>query len=127
MTNLGNWFLRLAVLYLLVGVSLGLYMAASHDHTMHPVHAHLNLLGWVTMALFGLYYRSVPEAARTTLARVHFWIYVPFHFAQMVLLWTLFTGRNAVEPALAVASIAVALGCACFAVVVWRQPVLLKI
>jgi len=45
MKNLANWFLRLAVLYFIAGVSLGLYMAASQDHTMHPVHAHLNLLG----------------------------------------------------------------------------------
>lgn len=121
MTRIALWFLRLAVLYLLVGVSLGLYMAASHDHSMHPVHAHLNLLGWVTLALFGLYYRATPSAAHTRLAQVHFWIYVPFHLAMMALLWTLFTGRPEVEPLLAVASIGVALGCACFAVVVWRQ------
>ncbi|MFD0667477.1 hypothetical protein ACT80S_07140 [Ramlibacter sp. MAHUQ-53] len=126
MTNPAAWFLRLSVLYLLVGVGLGLHMAASHDHSMHPVHAHLNLLGWVTMALFGLYYRLVPEAGRSVLAKVHFWVYVPAHFVMMVMLWTLFTGRPQVEPLLAGASIVVALGCAVFAVVVWRFPLLHK-
>jgi cbb3-type cytochrome oxidase subunit 1 len=84
--KLSNWFLRIAILYLIVGVSLGLFMAASHDHSMFPVHAHLNLLGWVSMTLFGLFYRFFPQAAQTTLAKVHFWIYIPSHFLQMVLL-----------------------------------------
>lgn len=34
---MGNRFLRLAVIYLLLGVSLGIAMAASHSYTMRPV------------------------------------------------------------------------------------------
>lgn len=120
MTNISNWFLRLAVLYLVAGVGLGLYMAASHNHVMHPVHAHLNLLGFVLLSLFGLFYRAVPQAAETGLAKVHFWIYVPAHFVQMVLLTLLFMGQTQVEPALAVASILVGAAIVCFAIVVWK-------
>jgi hypothetical protein len=40
-----------------VGVSLGIYMGIAHDFTLTPVHAHLNLLGWVSLFLMGLYYR----------------------------------------------------------------------
>lgn len=43
----------------LVGMSLGMGMGMSEDFTLAPVHAHLNLLGWVTMALYGLYHRGV--------------------------------------------------------------------
>lgn len=43
----------------LIGMSLGFVMAASEDFTLAPTHAHLNLLGWVTMALYGLYHRGV--------------------------------------------------------------------
>ncbi len=43
--TVGNRFLRLAVLGILVGVSMGIFMAASHNYTLRPVHAHLNLLG----------------------------------------------------------------------------------
>jgi hypothetical protein len=121
MHKLSNWFLRLAVLYFVAGVGLGLHMAASHDHGMMPVHAHLNLLGWVSLSLFGLYYRALPEAAATCLARVHFWIYVPAHFAQMALLFTLFRGHPEVEPALAIASTLVGVAVLCFAAVVWRH------
>jgi heme/copper-type cytochrome/quinol oxidase subunit 1 len=120
MHQLSNWFLRLAVLYFVAGISLGLFMAASHDHSMFPVHAHLNLLGWVTLSLFGLYYRVIPSMAGTRLARVHFWIYVPAHLVQMVLLFTLFLGHPEVEPPLAIASTLVGVGVLCFVGVVWR-------
>jgi len=121
MKNMSNWFLRLAVLYLIAGVSLGLFMAASHDHSMYPVHAHLNLLGWVSLTLFGLFYRTFPAATETTLAKMHFGIYVPAHFVQMVLLTLLYRGYKAVEPALAAASMLVGVAILCFAVTVWKH------
>lgn len=121
MVNMSNWFLRLAVLSLIAGVGLGLYMAASHNHTMFPVHAHLNLLGWVTLALFGLFYRVVPAAGATTLAKLHFWLYVPAYFVQMVLLALFFLGFAAVEPALAAASMLVGIAIVVFAVVLWKH------
>ena len=121
MDKLSYRFFRLAVLYFIAGVTLGLYMAASHDHAMAPVHAHLNLLGWVTLSLFGLYYRAMPTMAESRLAQIHFWIYVPAHLVQMVLLFTLFQGHPEVEPALAMASLLVGVGVLCFAVVVWRS------
>jgi len=118
---MSNWFFRIAVLYIVAGVSLGIYMAASNDHSMHPVHAHLNLLGWVAMTLFGLFYRVIPGAAETKLAKAHFWIYVPAHFAQMVLLAMLYRGYTAVEPALGLFSVLVGVAFICFAIVVWRH------
>lgn len=121
--NMSAWWLKLAVLYLLAGVGLGLFMAASHDHSMFPVHAHLNLLGWVSMALFGCFYRLWPAAASGRLAKVHFWLYAPSHFVQMVLLAALFRGHPAVEPALAAASMLVAAALACFAAIVWMHAV----
>lgn len=41
------------------GMSLGIYMGLNGDFALAPVHAHINLLGWVTMALYGLYHRGV--------------------------------------------------------------------
>lgn len=121
MNTLSNWFLRLAVLYLVVGVTLGIVMGATQDHSLYPVHAHLNLLGWVSLALFGLFYRAIPAAAGGRLARAHFWIYVPAHLVQMVLLTLLYCGLEAVEPALGLASVLVGLGILCFTVVVWQH------
>jgi hypothetical protein len=125
MNTMSNWYLRLAILYLVTGVALGIGMAASHDHTLHPVHAHLNLLGWVSLGLFGLFYRAFPAAAASKLAKAQFWIYVPAHLVQMVLLTVLYLGNETIEPALGLASILVGVGMLCFAAVVWQstQPV----
>ena len=121
MQNISNWFFRLAVLYLIAGISLGLYMAASHDHSMFPAHAHLNLLGWVTMSIFAVFYRLWPAAAASKLAKVHFWIYVPAHFVQMVALFMLMRGDEAIEPVVAVSSIVVAVAILVFAVNLWKH------
>lgn len=49
----------MATLSALVGMGLGIVMGISQDFTLAPAHAHLNLLGWVTMAIYGLYHRSI--------------------------------------------------------------------
>jgi hypothetical protein len=46
----------------LCGMSLGFYMGLIRDFTLTAVHAHINLLGWVTLALYGLYHRGVARA-----------------------------------------------------------------
>jgi hypothetical protein len=47
-------------------------MGAREDFQLVPVHAHLNLAGWASLALFGLTYRAYPELAATKLAAYHF-------------------------------------------------------
>ncbi|RAK57415.1 hypothetical protein [Phenylobacterium deserti] len=56
--NLGKTCLIAAALMALTGMAMGFYMAAVQDFTLAPAHAHLNLVGWVTMAIYGLYHRS---------------------------------------------------------------------
>jgi len=73
MNRLSNTFLRLAIVFALVGVGVGYAMGASEDHTLASAHAHINLLGWVSMFLYGLFYRAFPAAAAGVLPKVHFW------------------------------------------------------
>ncbi len=118
---MGNKFLRLAVVYFLLGVTLGIVMAASHDFTLRPVHVHLNLLGWASMGLFGLWYRSAPAAAESKLAKLHFWIYNLALPIQMATLAMYVSGTTAVEPVLAIASMAVGVSVVCFAINLWKH------
>jgi hypothetical protein len=67
---ISKWFLCFGVLFAIVGMCLRIYMAASRDHTLAPVHAHINLVGWVTMFLSGLFYAVRPEC-EGRMARVH--------------------------------------------------------
>lgn len=118
---MGNRFLRLAVLYVLLGVALGVTMAASHDYTLKPVHAHVNLLGWVSMFLFGLWYRLVPAAGETRLAKAHFWIFNIAFPIQMITLAMFVFENKAIEPVLALASVAILLAFVCFAINLWQH------
>ena len=48
---MGLRFLQIAVVYLVIGASLGLYMGLTEVFILAPVHAHLLLLGWASLAL----------------------------------------------------------------------------
>ena len=65
-----------AVLFVLAGMVWGLQMAISEDHAAFPAHAHLNLLGWVSLFLFGIYYHLRPalDRSRSALIQVYIWI-----------------------------------------------------
>ena len=56
MSRISIAFFGSAALYALAGMALGMFMGASGDHSLAPVHAHINLLGWATLALMGSFY-----------------------------------------------------------------------
>lgn len=68
------WF-RAAAIYLLIAVALGVMMGARGDFALRSVHSHLNLLGWVSLALMGLIYQQLPWLARKRLAKCQFWLH----------------------------------------------------
>lgn len=72
---MGIAFLKVASIYLLIGVILGLYMGMADKFQYTAVHAHINLLGWATMALFGLIYHYFPRAGNSKLGKIHFWLH----------------------------------------------------
>jgi len=108
-------WLKLSVVYLMMGVGLGIAMGVTEDFTLKPVHAHLNLLGWATMALAGLIYSVYPEAARSRLARIHFWLHNSALPVMMGSLAWLLMGHPAIVPLLGVAEIVAAVGVIAFA------------
>lgn len=67
-------FMLTGILAVILGMLLGLYMGPSVDFRLMPVHAHLNLVGWATMMLYGLYYRSDAMAAGSAIARWQYWV-----------------------------------------------------
>lgn len=91
--NISRNFLLVGSVYLLVGISLGFYMAASGDHTLAPVHAHINLLGFTLMTIFGLAYLVIPDMAATVLARVHFWLHQVGVLVLLSALFLMLSGR----------------------------------
>ena len=72
MKSLSTSFYMAAAIFALIGMIWGIQMSATHDHTLSPAHGHLNLLGFVAMAVFGTFYALSPDAARSRLATIHF-------------------------------------------------------
>ncbi|MDC9824283.1 hypothetical protein PRN20_11100 [Devosia sp. ZB163] len=72
MKSLPFWFIAVGVLLGFAGMLWGLQMAITQDHTLSPGHAHNNLVGFVLMIIYGVYYKLVPVAAGSRLALAHF-------------------------------------------------------
>jgi hypothetical protein len=70
------WFILVALIYLMAGEVFGEYMAATQDHSLFPAHAHLNVLGWVSLAIFGVVHHIFPQLGGSRLAMPQFAIAV---------------------------------------------------
>ena len=109
-------WIRIAVIYLVVGVGMGLFMAATKELQYAPVHAHINLLGWASMALAGLIYDRFPKAGGNRLGLAHFWLINLSLPVAMVALFMMMGGNTAAEPVVIISSMTMALALLLFAV-----------
>lgn len=69
-----NW-IKLSVLYLVFGICVGLFMSMTLQLNWGSAHAHVNLVGFATTAIFGVIYSIYPGAANNSLGKVHFWLH----------------------------------------------------
>lgn len=112
---MGLKFLKIAVVYLVVGAILGLTMGILENFALAPVHAHLLLLGWASLALAGIVYHLYPGASVTRLARWHFWLHNLGLPVFMVGLGFMLTGTTAFMPVVIVGAVTVLAGLVLFA------------
>jgi hypothetical protein len=110
----------IALAYFILAIGMGVAMAASHDFRLKGLHVHLNMLGWVSMALMGVIYRLFPQAAASRLAAWHFALYQAALPVMMVGLGGLLLGHEAMEPLVAAGSTGVLIAVLLFALAVWR-------
>lgn len=105
----GIIWLKLASLYLVLGIVMGIAMGASENFTLRAVHAHINLLGWTTLALSGLIYCIFPQAGQNRLAKLHFWLLNISLPLMMGALTLLLLGNKGIIPVLGISEILAAL------------------
>lgn len=124
MHSISNRFLRLAVIAALCGMTWGIIMGAQQNFAAASAHAHLNLLGWVSMTLYGLFYRVVPTAAEGKLPKVHFWLALIGVLIFVPSLGVVLAGPKSMlmnaEKAIMLASVLVAGSMLLFAVIVFK-------
>lgn len=97
------WFIYACIIYSIIGFSWGALMGGIADfrhfvdHRMHGnlivrAHTHINLLGWVEMAIFAAVYYIIPRLVKRPihslkLVKVHFWMH-NFGLIGMVVFFT---------------------------------------
>lgn len=87
-------FLRTGVLAALCGLGLGIGMGITQNFQLQTVHVHINLVGWASMFLFGLYYRATP-AADGKMALVQYCVALPGFLLFVIGLTGIFLGSHA--------------------------------
>lgn len=98
---------RAAVLMVVLGMIWGMAMAISRDHSTFPAHAHLNLLGWVSLFLFGIYYRLHPSIDDERLALAQVWVWIVATLVLSVGVALIHSGYPQGDPIAAVSSITI--------------------
>jgi hypothetical protein len=112
---------RISVSIGLLGMAFGIFMGIKQDFALAPAHAHLNLLGFVTMFLSALYYSVFPIAAASRLAQIQAAVSVvgailfPVGIASVLL-----GGHDRFEWLVVAGALTVLVGMLLFAVIVYR-------
>ncbi len=111
-----------AVLMAVAGMVWGIVMAISDDHSAMPAHAHLNLLGWVSLFLFGLFYQLHPAIDRSRSAMIQVAIWIIGTIILTIGVGLVHTGHQSGDPIAAVGSLIVLAGMLLFGWLVVRRP-----
>lgn len=113
--------LRCAVVYALIGILMGIVMAGSGDFLNKGVHVHLNLVGWVSMAVMAMAYQLFPQMADSVWAKVQFWAHNLGLPLMGVGIYAVLHHLRLAEPIVGTGSMIVAVAFVAFAINVWRN------
>lgn len=64
--------LRVSALFALLGTVLGAHMAGAGSPALRPIHAHILVVGWLSLFAWSIYYK-VYFVSVVKLAKIHVW------------------------------------------------------
>lgn len=102
------------MLCVLTGMAWGMWMGAHQDFTMAPAHAHLNLLGFVTLSIMGTFYALAGDRAPVRLAWINFVLSLGGVVIVIPMLAKLLAGDASIGPMMVVPELIVVAGMATF-------------
>ena len=118
MKNIDSTYVVIGASWLLIGLTLGIVMGASHNFQYMPLHAHIGLVGFVCHSIFGMTYRHWPTMKTSNLAPFQFWIFVLA--APIMLIGLVFTLSGGPELPTIVGSLGLLAGAILFWAILWR-------
>lgn len=111
--------IRTAVIFALVAAGLMIWMCATHDFRALPAEAALNLLGWASFMLYGLYYRGY-QTATGGLERLHYFVALIGAAVAAIGIAGTEWGHPLFDPLRVIGALAIALGFVLFGLIVFR-------
>ncbi|MFK4997212.1 hypothetical protein ACI2OX_05230 [Bacillus sp. N9] len=64
--------IRFSAIFAVIGTILGAHMAGSGAYAFRPIHAHILIVGWLTLFVWGVYYTIFSVKAKK-IAKWHTW------------------------------------------------------
>lgn len=110
--NLDRSYLVWGLSYAAVGIVLGIYMAASHNHGELVTHAHILLVGFVLSLVYGLVHRLWLTRPNRRVATIQFFVHQAAALTLSVGLFLLYGNllpADKLDPILGAGSVAVLL------------------
>lgn len=71
--NYSKWLIRISAIYALIGALIGSDMAGRKDYDLVPGHAHILVVGWLTLVVYGIFYHVFKEISMKKIAKLHAW------------------------------------------------------
>src|SRR5699024_4606628 len=84
---MGPRWIKIASIYFILGIAIGIFMSASLQLEWAARHAHVNLAGWASMWIIGLTYTVFPEAGRNMLV---VWNFLLYNIGKTILIINMF-------------------------------------
>jgi hypothetical protein len=103
-------YLVWSLAYVAVGMALGIYMAASHNHAQHVTHAHILLVGFVVSFIYAVIHKLWLGGQTSRLATLQLIAHQAGALAMFSGLFLLYGGivpEEQIEPVLATSTIVV--------------------
>ena len=110
-----------AVLFVIAGMAWGIGMAITQNHAPMPAHAHLNLLGWVSLFLIGIYYRLHPALDSSRPALLQVWAWIAGTVVLVAGVGLIYTGHPEADPIAGVGSFIILFSMLMFAWILYRR------
>ena len=106
-------FVLTSFIYAVIGLILGIFMAATKNHGQMVTHAHIMLVGFVVSFIYGLCHKLWLNNNETVLAKIQFYTHqvgVAIMSLGLFLLYGSFLKFETIDPILALSSFIVLIG-----------------
>ena len=117
-------FLLCSLAYAVFGMGVGIYMAASKNHTELVAHAHILLVGFLVSFVYGLIYKLWVSTEIRSIANVQFYLHQLSALVMLAGLLLFYGGlfREVLDPILAASSLGILGGALLMIYLVIRFP-----